>query len=345
MGEQKVSPITAVHWEHLSQNITSSKTPLRISFAGGGTDVYDYWSRHGGEVVSASIDKYVYVFVKKHGDVFKENIRVNYSEIELKNNITNVDNLIVRGCLQYLGFEGKVFVGTVSDLPAESGLGSSSSFSVGLLNAIYASTGVNLGAGRLALESNAVEIDLLKRPMGKQDAYPAAYGGLNKIAFNMDGSVSVTAVNMKTEDFELLDRSLCLVFSGKTRKSSDVLLGQVASTKSNDNHQELSVLKEQVQEFVDLLEHKFSLDRLGGLLSSAWEKKKKVAKCISSRTLTAVYEKAMSSGSYGAKLCGAGGGGFFLCVVDSQKMSEFINKMAPYKVIPIRLSSAGSQIL
>ena len=122
--------------------------------------------------------------------------------------------------------------------------------------------------------SNAVEIDLLKRPMGKQDAYPAAYGGLNKIAFNMDGSVSVTAVNMKTEDFELLDRSLCLVFSGKTRKSSDVLLGQVASTKSNDNHQELSVLKEQVQEFVDLLEHKFSLDRLGGLLSSAWEKKK-----------------------------------------------------------------------
>ena len=118
---KKVSPITAVHWEHLSQNITSSKTPLRISFAGGGTDVYDYWSRHGGEVVSASIDKYVYVFVKKHGDVFKENIRVNYSEIELKNNITNVDNLIVRGCLQYLGFEGKVFVGTVSDLPAGSG--------------------------------------------------------------------------------------------------------------------------------------------------------------------------------------------------------------------------------
>jgi D-glycero-alpha-D-manno-heptose-7-phosphate kinase len=345
MGNQKMRPITSVDWKHLSQNITSSKTPLRISFVGGGTDVYGYWSKYGGEVVSASIDKYVYVFVKKHGEVFKENIRVNYSEIELKDNATYVDNFIVRGCLQYLGFEGKVFIGTVSDLPAESGLGSSSSFSVGLLNAIYASTGLHLGAGRLALESNAVEINLLKRPMGKQDAYPAAYGGLNRISFNTDGSVSVTAVNMNTEDFELLDRSLCLVFSGQTRKSSDVLSGQVASTKSNDNHQELSLLKEQVQQFVDLLENRFSLDGLGELLSSAWEKKKKVAKGVSSSTLNEVYEKAINSGSYGAKLCGAGGGGFFLCVVDSRKMPEFITKMSPYKVIPIRLSSAGSQIL
>lgn len=332
-------------WREFSNNICVTRTPLRISFVGGGTDVFDYWNIYGGEVISAAINKYIYVFTKKHGEIFEERIRLNYSKIELASSIDNLDNLIVKGCFEFLNFDQKVFVGTVSDLPAESGLGSSSSFAVGLINAVSSNAGIIYGPGALALKANTVELDILKRSMGKQDAYPAAYGGLNKVAFNKEGTVSITPINIRETNLETLNSSLCLVYTGKTRNSNTILKDQVQNTSNKNNIENLHFLKSQVQEFQYILENNFSLENIGELLNAGWKRKKLLTNNISDENLDLIYKKIIDSGCLGSKLCGAGGGGFFLCVVPQYLMDQFVEKLKPYKVLGICISSSGSQII
>lgn len=345
MGSFRRNTRPPIDWSSLSTGITTSRTPLRVSFVGGGTDVSDYWSVHGGEVVSAAINQYMYVFLKGHGELFEENIRLNYSEIELKSHAGDIKNMVARGCLEYLNFKDKIYIGTVSDVPSESGLGSSSAFAVGLLNSLYFSACNQQGPSTLANEANHVEITHLKRPMGKQDAYPAAFGGLNRISFNKSGSVSVTPIQMNASDYQKMNNSLFLVFTGTTRNSSNVLSEQVATTKLKTNFDRLNEMKAQVGSFVNFLENEFSLSGLGNFLNEAWLKKRSLSKNISSDDLNSVYEKIIASGSLGAKLCGAGGGGFFLCVVPPENKDKFVIEMKPLNVTSIEISSSGSQIL
>jgi D-glycero-alpha-D-manno-heptose-7-phosphate kinase len=332
-------------WKGLTNNICVTRTPLRVSFVGGGTDIFEYWREYNGEVISAAINKYIYVFVKKHGEIFEEKIRLNYSKIELTNSKEEIENLIVKGCFRYLNFDDKIFVGTVSDLPAESGLGSSSSFAVGLINAISSNAGIIYGPGALALKANTVELDVLKRNMGKQDAYPAAYGGLNRVSFNKEGTVSITPINISESNLEILNHSLCLVYTGKTRDSSSILKKQVNNTSNNNNLESLHFLKSQVRDFQYILEENFSLEAIGSMLNSAWLRKKMLTNNITDDGLDSIYEKIINAGSLGSKLCGAGGGGFFLCVVPKNTMKKFISNLVPYKVLEINVSSSGSQII
>lgn len=332
-------------WSNLSSNIVTSRTPLRVSFVGGGTDVSAYYNRFGGEVVSAAINRFIYVQLKRHGELFDEAIRINYSNIELKQNVGDVENLIVRGCLERLDFDGKIFIGTVSDLPAQSGLGSSSSFGVGLLNALHKSVGKSIGPGSLARLANEIEIEILKRPMGKQDAYPAAFGGLSRLSFNKNGSVSVTPINISEENLETLDKSLFLVYTGVTRESQTVLEEQLESTRSGGNMLDLHAIKGQVPQLVEILENSFCLSSVGQLLSDGWKRKRLIGKRVSDNHLDEIYEKIMSTGCLGAKLCGAGGGGFFLCVVDQRDQKCFLESLSEYSVLQIATCSFGSQII
>lgn len=338
-----VNHVVASDWTNVSDEIVVSKTPLRISFVGGGTDFYDYWKKFQGEVISASIDKYIYVTLKKHGELFNEKIRLNYSKIELVTSVQKIDNLIVKGCFKLLNFNSKIFIGTISDLPSESGLGSSSVFAVGLLNALYASVNKEIGPGDLAKYSNFVELDILKRDMGKQDAYPAAYGGLNLYKFKQDDSVSISPINISADNFNALNSSLCLVFTNQTRKSNTVLNDQIKNTK--DNLENLHFIKSQVKDLKDILENSFSLHSIGEVLTEGWLKKRDLSKYISNPDIDSIYKKIMSSGCLGCKLSGAGGGGFFICIVPNEKKNMFKKKLSNLSIIDIHISNFGSKII
>jgi len=334
-----------INWNKICDNLVTSKTPLRISFAGGGTDLYDYWSKKGGLVVSAAINKYLYVSIKKHAEIFEESYRLNYSQIELANQISDINNIIVRGCLEYLQHHGKLFVATISDLVSGSGLGSSSSFCVGLLNCLSHACGEKKSSGELAYLSNEIEINHLKRPMGKQDAFPAAYGGLNKIKFEKDGSVLVSRIGISNKNLHLLNKSLCIVFTGKLRESNTILKKQQQLTQSNQNSNSLDLIKSHAEEMIEMLEHNFSLKSMGNYLNKTWYEKLKISDNISNYALDNLHTKILKSGALGAKLSGAGGGGFFLTIVEDEYYETFREKMSSNYVEKIQITGEGSSII
>ncbi|HJO05223.1 MAG TPA: GHMP kinase, partial [Acidobacteriota bacterium] len=207
-------------------------TPQRLSFAGGGTDLPDFYQRHGGAVVSAAIDKYIYVTVKRHSPLFEEVYRLSYSTTEHVNSLDAIENDIARECLRLVEVEPPLFIATASDLPASSGLGSSSSFAVGLLYALHTMRGEDVAAGQLAEEACHVEIDVLRRPIGKQDQYAAAFGGLNYIGFQRDGRVHLDSVWLRGNGTSELFRQIMLFWTGVQRDAGDVLHEQ----RSNIGH-------------------------------------------------------------------------------------------------------------
>src|ERR671924_95452 len=199
-----------------------TRTPLRISFAGGGTDLSDFYKCEHGAVFSTAIDKYIYVTVKRHGGVFNEAIRLNYSKSEQVNRISEIENDIARECLRFLEIEPPSYVSTVADLPASTGLGGSSSFAVGLLNALHAFRGERVSAGQLAEEACHIEIDVLKEPIGKQDQYAAAFGGLNLLRFKPGGDVTVEPVRLRNGVLTALFGQVMMFWTGHQRETSSV---------------------------------------------------------------------------------------------------------------------------
>jgi D-glycero-alpha-D-manno-heptose-7-phosphate kinase len=286
-----------------------SKTPLRVSFAGGGTDLPSFYNDNGfGAVLSTCIDSYIYVSIKSHTSLFNERIRLNYSETELVNHVDDIRNSIIRECLRFHNIDERIYISTVADAPAMSGLGSSSAFCVGLLNALCKYKGEATSPGRLAAEAAYIEIDVLKRPVGKQDHYAAAFGGLNYFVFQSDRSVTVKPIIVSTAQSADLFGSLISFWTKEIRGSESILTEQETNTKRNADA--LLAMREQADKLVNVLYNGFSVEKFAAIVHEGWRLKRSLASKISSTAIDSYYELAMQNGAYGGKISGAGGGGF-----------------------------------
>ena len=304
-----------------------SKTPLRVSFFGGGTDLPSFYkSKDYGSVLSAGIDSYIYVTIKKHSELFLEKYRLQYSETELGDNFNKIKNPIIRECLRYLNITDNIYISTVADAPGASGLGSSSSFCVGLLKALYKYKGEDVSAGRLAKEAAHIEIDLLKRPMGKQDAYAAAFGGLNYFRFNNDQTVTIKPLVLSDENKKIIFDNMLSFWTGVARPSEAILEEQ------NNNHKLNQPVLEKIRKQADMMSDYFgsndlSVERLGKLLHEGWLLKKTLSSNISNSRIDELYDIALKSGALGGKISGAGSGGFLNIIAPKDKHKEVIKKI------------------
>lgn len=320
-----------------------TRTPLRVSFAGGGTDLPDFYERESGAVLSTTINKYLYVTVKRHGELFGEGFRLNYSLTEQAQTLDEIKNHIARECLRFLKIEPPIYISTVADLPEFSGLGSSSSFAVGLLNALHAYRGERVSASQLAEEASHVEIERLKRPIGKQDHYAAAFGGLNFFTFMADGSVTVASQRLPDGVIGRLFDHLLMVWTGIQRDAGLVLTEQQRNTASN--LQALQAMREHARQLSALTRNGFDPLAFGRILDKTWRLKRRLADTITNDRIDAWYEHALKAGALGGKLCGAGGGGFLLFVMPLKRRAEVRQALGDLTEIPLRYEAQGSRVL
>ena len=284
-----------------------TRTPFRISFAGGGTDLPSFYEQEPGAVLSTGIDKYMYLTVKER---FGNTFRVSYSRTELADTIAQIEHPIVRECLKTLNVKQGLEIVSVADLPSNSGMGSSSGFTVGLLHALHVLNGHLVTPHKLAEQACHIEIDVLKEPIGKQDQFITAYGGLKYIQFQPDGKVFVDPVICRRGTWEELNRRLLLFFTGMTRNAGDVLIKQRANTESR--RPALRKLSALASDLRDILTLGKDLNEFGRLLHTAWETKKSLESSISNSSIDDYYERGLKAGALGGKLLGAGSGGFLL---------------------------------
>jgi len=290
-----------------------SRAPVRFSLGGGGTDLPTYSREHGGFLVAAAVDQYVSLCVAKR---FYNNIRLAYSKTELVNSVDEIEHRIFREALRFVKIEGGLELHSLADVPSNSGLGSSSSFTVALLNGLHAIRREFVGTKQLAEEACAIEIDRLKEPIGKQDQYIAAFGGITAFTFEKDGSVHVERLAIKDDVIDELERSLLIFYSGVERSASTVLSEQAKTVKANkdDAVQRMHRIKEMGYETRKIL-LSGEIDRYGELLHEHWMNKRKLAANMTDSVIDEHYEAARQAGAIGGKLMGAGGGGFFMFYV------------------------------
>jgi D-glycero-alpha-D-manno-heptose-7-phosphate kinase len=317
-----------------------SQTPLRLSFVGGGTDFASFYKVHKGQVISATIDKYIYVIVKKR---FDDLIVLHYTENEIVENVADIKHDIIKAALQHVGIQKGIEIITLADITAKgSGLGSSSVLTVGLLNALYHFKGMQVSSEQIANEACIIEIDMLKKPIGKQDQYIAAYGGIKKIEFNADHSVTVSDLLLSDTDKNKLQASIILHNTSVMRKAESVLEEQ-----SNNIAHKIEELKT-IAGLVNELETAFSnkqFEVLGNLLAINWENKKKLASAVSNPHINEMVAVALTNGATGCKIAGAGGGGFLMSYVPLQQQDNFRTAMSAYKELTYTFDPAGSRIL
>ncbi len=317
-----------------------TQTPLRISFAGGGTDLAAYYEQHEGFVVSSAIDKYAFVIVKER---FDDKIYLNAMRKEIVDDVASIEHELVREAMRITGVEKGVEVTLLSDIPSEgAGLGSSSSFTVGLLNAFYIYRGEQVTAERLAREACEIEIERLGKPIGKQDQYIAAYGGLRWFRFCSDGNVECGRLSVPAQCLRELSERLHLFFTGRTRKADTILAEQRANT--GDRLKQLDGIRELALELRPALETGDS-DRLGTILHVNWELKRQLASGISDPAIEEMYARARGHGALGGKICGAGGGGFLLTYCPLDRQDTLMEGMADYRRMPFALEPDGSKVI
>jgi D-glycero-alpha-D-manno-heptose-7-phosphate kinase len=316
-----------------------TKTPFRISFVGGGTDIKEYYQTGGGAVVNASIDKYVYVSVHKR---FDESIRVSYTKTEIVDCAQDLKHDIVRACMGMAGIENGVEITSISEIPAGTGLGSSSSLTVGVLNALYLYQGLRLSSNELAQKACEIEIGVLGQPIGKQDQYAAAYGGLNYFEFLPDESVTCRHIELSEEDKHRMTSELMMFYTGLTHDSGTILAGQKKSIASK--LATLDDMKKQAGGVYRNLTTKGYGTYFGTALHEGWIRKQSLTSDISSDYLNDLYERAMKAGARGGKLLGAGGGGFFLFCV-APRYQEKVRKALGLKEFDFRITSFGSEVV
>jgi D-glycero-alpha-D-manno-heptose-7-phosphate kinase len=323
------------------QSLVISRTPLRVSFFGGGTDLPEYYLRYGGRVLSCTIDKYVYVAVKSRWD---GHVVVNAAgPAERVRDPGEVRNGIVREALRLTGIRGGVEVTSMSDVPAEgSGLGSSSAFAVGLLAALSAYQGRHRTAGGLAELACHLEIDLLRAPIGKQDQYAVAHGGYREYRFHPDGSVNADPVELDATAEQALARHALMFFTGRTRKAAGVLADQRARLDQTVSH--LHAIRDIVPAGRSRL-LAADVPRLGALLHASWERKRQLSERICDGELDTVYRRAVQAGAYGGKLLGAGGGGFFLFLCPPSRHHAVRAALAGYQEMPFSFERSGTRIV
>jgi len=316
------------------------QTPLRISFFGGGTDFRAFITQEGGCVLSSAIDKYIFVTIKKR---FDSKLRIGYTQTEMVDEIDQIDHELIRESLRLTRIDRGVEITTMGDIPSEgSGLGSSSTVTVGALHAMYAYLGEMVPAERLAREACMIEIETLNKPIGIQDQYIAAYGGLRFFEFLPNGQVTVEKIELTSEAKRALNNNFMLFFTGISRNSSSVLTEQVNNLK--DRLGELREIKDMACEARCAVERE-NFDELGILLHQSWELKKRLAGTISNGRINEMYETARRAGAIGGKIAGAGGGGFLLLHVPFEHQNRVRIALHGLQELPFRLEADGTKVI
>jgi D-glycero-alpha-D-manno-heptose-7-phosphate kinase len=318
-----------------------TRTPLRISFAGGGTDLPSFYRPFdGGAVTSAAIDRYVHVLVNPK---FDRSIRVAYSRTENVDRLEDLQQPLVREAMRLAGLSEALEIHTIADIPSEgTGLGSSSTLTVGLLNALYAYRGVLREPAELAQEACQIEIDILGGAQGKQDDYIAAFGGIQHFEFRADDSVRALPIPLATRERERLSDHLSLFYTGITRRAEGILKAQ--SSRTDLNKASLLRMRELAREARSaLLAGDFA--RLGAIVDEGWQLKHRLTEGITNEAIDAQYARAKAAGAYGGKITGAGGGGFLLLVHPPERSRQIADALSPMQRLPVRIVPEGSRIL
>jgi D-glycero-alpha-D-manno-heptose-7-phosphate kinase len=320
-----------------------SRTPFRISFFGGGTDYPAWYRKHGGAVLATTIDKYCYITCRYRPPFFEHKYCVIYSKMEYCQTIDEIAHPAVREVFRYLGIERGLEIHHDGDLPARSGMGSSSAFTVGLMHALYALKGQIVGKHQLATESIHLEQDILKETVGSQDQVLAAYGGFNHIRFLPNGEVSVRPVTVTQDRVRELNSHLMLFYTGIKRTASNV-----AATYVNDideRRRQLRLMNDLVEESISIVSSSQDLTPFGELLHEAWQAKRSLSAQVSNPQVDELYDLARSAGAIGGKLIGAGGGGFLLLFVPPHCQQAVRDKLNRLIHVPFKFEFSGSQII
>jgi len=321
-----------------------SRTPFRISFFGGGTDYPDWYREHGGAVLATTIDKYCYISVRELPPFFDHKFRLVYSVVENVQQIDQINHPAVRAVLQWMNVQQGLEIHHDGDLPARAGLGSSSSFTVGLINAMHALAGQHMSKDRLAHDAIHVEQDLLREPVGSQDQISAAFGGLNLITFLADGNFRVDPVILPPARRDELQSHLLLVFTGISRISTHAAQGQIDNLKRRTG--ELQAMRQLVDRAIALLASPATdLVEFGRLVNEQWQLKRRLSDRVSNGTIDDVYEAARRAGAIGGKLLGAGGGGFMLFFVRPGDREQISAALPGLVKVPIKFETSGSRIV
>lgn len=320
-----------------------SRTPLRISFVGGGSDIAGFYQKSSGAVVTTAINKYIYIMVEKQ---FDGRIIVQYSKMEIVKRVSDIQNNLVREAMKMTGIKGGIHVTSISDVPAEgTGMGSSSAYVVGLLNAFYAYLGKSISAQQLARQACEIEIEILKKPIGKQDQYIAAFGGFQYIQFNPDRTVSIDSIRCHPETKKKLESQLMLFYTGLTRSADAILVRQ------GENIVSQAEVKHALGSMVGLARsmredlHNNDLATFGALLHANWNLKKTLADTITTPQIDGWYALAKKQGAAGGKVLGAGGGGFLLLYAEPQYHTRIKKTLHDLLLLDFRFEPKGSRIV
>lgn len=317
-----------------------TQTPLRVGLVGGGTDLPGYYREHGGRVLNAAIDKYIYVIVKQR---FDDDIYVNYSRKEIVSRVEDVEHELVREALYMTGVRGGVEITTLADIPsAGSGLGSSSAVTVGLLHALFAYQGRQVTAQELAERACTIEIDRCRKPIGKQDQYAAAYGGVCDLRFGPGDRVDVDQISLTSSLRRHLSDEVLLFYTGITRSANTILSEQSANTA--DRLPQLAQLRDLAGEAADGL-RSGEIDAVGVAMNKSWEAKRALASGVSNAQIDQAVEDALAAGATGAKVTGAGGGGFLLVVCPLERQRRVRDALSDMRELPIRIDPSGSRVV
>jgi D-glycero-alpha-D-manno-heptose-7-phosphate kinase len=320
-----------------------TRTPLRLPLGGGGTDLPFFYPKFGGELVTAAVDKYIYISVSERK--FHDDFKISYSQTENVKDIADIKNTRVRAALQLLNITRPLEINSISEVPGNSGLGSSSAFLVGLLKALHTYKGESVSSRMLAEEAAKIEIEILNEPIGKQDQYASALGGINHLKINKDGIVFCNSLNFSSEVVREMERNMHMFFTGIRRDAVEVIKDQSRAVSDEEKMNSMKTIKDIGVEVRGCIE-KGDLKKFGRLLNLHWETKKKTSDKMSSKKIDDWYDLALKNGALGGKIMGAGGGGFFIFYCDNN-IREFIQAMesAGLMHIPFRLDMEGSKIL
>jgi D-glycero-alpha-D-manno-heptose-7-phosphate kinase len=321
------------------------RTPVRVSFFGGGTDYPDYYLRHGGQTLATSIDKYGYITLNALPKIVKERFRINYSRHEACNAVAEIRHPAVRACLEFFGVHHGINLNYTADLPGQTGLGSSSSFTVGLIHALHAFHRRVLSKEEMALLAIHIEQDVIPERVGSQDQYICATGGLRRIRFERDGLIHSDPIYLPPERLHALEASLMLFHTHDTRLASQILDEQVEKTKAKVLDQQLVLMNGMVDQGRAILEGEGSLDDFGHLLHEGWEIKRRLSSKVSNASIDESYRRGREAGAVGGKLLGAGGGGFLLFYVPVERQDAVRAALADLVEIPFRFDFTGTSLL
>lgn len=320
-----------------------SKTPYRISFFGGGSDYPEWYENFGGEVISTSINKYVYISLRNLPKFFKHKYRILYSLDEQVSRISEIKHKPVREILKYYKFYNGLEVHYDGDMPARSGVGSSSAFVVGFLNAIMTLNNITLSKSELAKKSIFLETKVLKEIVGSQDQVACAHGGFNNIKFLTNGDYKINRLKLTSEKKKLLENNLFLVYS-KIQRTAEIVAKSFVKNLSNKKKNEITNINEILIEAKKQLNSN-SISNFGKLLNDSWKIKRTLSEKVSNNKIDQLYNQAIGSGSDGGKLLGAGGGGFFVFYVKKKNQKKFLSRMKNVLILPFKFEDNGSSII